>query len=185
VQSAMADVTLDHRYPTISMQRDQNVEPGTRIALYWDGVRAPNNDGVPGGAGIDYTKPLIVAPMWSKGHRTLFGGGFARGGFTFMGATPDPSMGFAKGPFAMGAFAIGSSTWAWTSPFSWRDGEYALAMRLQDRLGNENATDVATLSIEIAALPRPVPRAWVSAIEGEGFNVQVQWRHSPEFEATE
>lgn len=96
-------------------------------------------------------------------------------------------MGFAKGSFAGGALAIGGGRWYWTSPFPWRDGTYALAVRIQDRLGNENATAVAALSIEIAALPRPVPRAWVAAFGGaeDDWNVRVQWRHSPEFDATE
>lgn len=183
----MADVTLDHRYPTIRLPRDQRVEPGARVALYWDGKRAPNNDGVPSGAGIDYTRPLIVSRLFSKGHRMLFGGAFGRGGFSFRHATLDPALGFAKGAFAGGAFAIGEGHWSWTSPFPWRDGTYALAVRIQDRLGNENTTAIATLSIEVAALPRPVPRAWIAAFgtKFDDWNVRVQWRHSPEFAATE
>ncbi|MCB9852757.1 MAG: hypothetical protein H6819_06650 [Phycisphaerales bacterium] len=183
----MADVTLDHRYPTIRIPRDQRVEPGARIALYWDGKRAPNGDGVPGDAGIDYTKPLIVSKLFSKGHRMLFGGRFCRGRFSFRHAVPDPAMGFAKGPFAGGGFAVGGGSWSWRSPFPWRDGTYALAARIRDRVGNENATAVASLSVEISALPRPVARAWVAAFGGpeDDWNVRVQWRHSPEFDATE
>lgn len=182
----MADITLAHRYPTIRVPRDQRVEPGCLVALYWDGAIAPNKDGVPGGGGIDYTTPLVTGRLFSKGHRTLFGGGFCRGGFSFLHAAPDPAMGFAKGPFAGGAFAIGGGYWQWRSPFPWRDGTYQVAIRLRDRLGNENATNAATLSIEIAALPRPVPRAWVEAFGGtkDDWNVRVQWRPSPEFDST-
>lgn len=183
----MADVTLDHRYPKIRLPRNQAVGPGTLVALYWSGKRAPNNDGVPTESGINYDAPLAVSRMWSKGHRELFGGRFGYGGFGFRHASINPAMGFAKGPFAGGGFAVGGGVWTWTSPFPWRDGTYSVAIRLGDRLGNENATPAAILSIEIAALPRPVPRAWIAAFGGaeDDWNVRIVWRHSPEFAPTE
>lgn len=181
----MADMLLDHRYPTIRIVRDHAVEPGTRIALYWDGARAPNGDGVPNDGGVDYTNALHVSKMWSKGHRWLFGGGFGLGGFGTYGADPDPAMGFAKGPFAIGGFACGGGYWQWTTPFPWRNGTYTVAVRLRDALGNESAT-VSTTTIEIAALPRPSSRAWLDAIgDGIEYTVRVGWRASPEFEPTE
>jgi len=187
LETPAVTVTLAHRYPTIRIPRDQRVEPGAVVALYWNGMRAPNKDGVPGDAGVDYTKPLHVAPMFSAGHIVLFGGRFCEGGFSFFGAVNDPSLGFAGGPFCAGPFGVGASYWEWTSPFPWRNGSYTVVARIRDRVGNENATAVATLPIDIAATPRPVPRAWVGAFGApeDDWNVRVHWRPSPEFAATE
>jgi hypothetical protein len=181
----VADVTVNHRQPTFSIPRDQSVERGTLIVLYWNGTIAPNGDGVAGGANpVDYTKPIAgPSRMWLKGHRTMFGGGFALGGFAQAHAESDPSMGFARGPFAIGGFAVGGGYWQWQPTNRWRDGEYAIAVRLQDALGNEQSADAATLTIEVAAVPRPSSRAWISAYD-EGENLlTISWNRSPDFMA--
>ena len=180
-----ADVIVHHRRPTIRIPRDQSVEKGTRIVLYWNGTIAPNGDGVAGGASpVNYTTPLAgLLPMGFKGHRTMFGGGFALSGFAQSHAEPDPSMGFAKGPFAIGGFAVGGGYWQWQPTNPWRDGEYAIAVRLQDALGNEQSADAAALTIEVAAVPRPSSRAWISAYDEMENLLTISWNRSPDFAA--
>jgi hypothetical protein len=181
----VADVIVNHRRPTIRIPRDQFVERGTQIVLYWNGTIAPNGDGVAGGANpVSYATPLAgPSPMWLKGHRTMFAGGFALGGFAQSHADPDPAMGFAKGPFAIGGFAVGGGYWQWQPTHEWRDGEYAIAARLQDALGNEQSADVAALTIEVAALPRPSSRAWINAYDEPGNLLTIAWNPSPDFAA--
>lgn len=177
----MADVTLAHRRPTIQIARVPGVEVGAALALYWNGARSRfNGDGLPGGdAEIDYARPLIVEPVWRRGHPHMFGGGFGLGGFGEPGSEFDESHGFGMGPFGIGAFAVGGGFWRWASPFDWRDGEYAVELRMRDALGNEQPTPLAAITIEIAAPPRPPAKAWLQSLVGPSMTVA--WHPSPDF----
>lgn len=185
----MADVTLTTSQPIIRIARVPNVEPGSRIALYWNGTIAANGDGVPGGANpIDYSQmlpqqtgwPRVPLLFWTRGHPHLYGGGFGMGGFGEPGASLNTAMGFGTGPFGLGAFGIGGGWWEWQPSNIWRNGVYAIAARLRDSLGNEQTAAIASFTIEIQAPPRAVPKAWVVALVGD--NLTIAWRHSPDFQ---
>ncbi len=180
----MSTIVLDHRYPTVRIARDHHIEWGAEVALYWNGSRAPNNDGFTVGGEIDYTAPLAVRRLWPEGLQpSLFGGGFGEGGFGVPQSGHDPQRGFGMGGFGEGPFGVGASYWSWQSPFPWRNGIYSLSARLRDRLGNEQATAVATFTIQISALPRAVPSVAVAGVAIGAL--QLTWKPSPDFEVTE
>lgn len=180
----MSTIVLDHRYPSIRIQRDHFVEWGAELALYWNGSRAPNGDGFTEGGAIDYTSPIVVQRLWPEGLQlSLFGGAFGEGGFADAKSGHDPQRGFAMGPFGQGPFGVGASYWSWKTSFPWRNGTYSLAARLRDRLGNEQTTASATLTIQIAALPRAVPSVAVAGVKLGAL--QLKWKPSPDFDVTE
>lgn len=179
----MADFTVAHRQPLIQIPRDPNVEPGAAVALYWNGSIARNGDGyVPaGGAAVNFSRPLFgPSPMWLKGHPHLFGGGFGLGGFGEPGCDFFDGHGFGMGPFGIGAFGVNGGFWTWRPANNWRNGIYRIVARLRDAIGNEQSTAIADITVEVAAPPRPSPSAWIVSVAGTNLNIA--WRHSPDFE---
>ena len=180
----MSTIVLDHRYPTVRIQRDHFVEWGADLALYWNGNIAPNGDGFTDGGAIDYAKPLVVQRLWPEGMQlSPFGGPFGAGGFWSLRSGHDPQRGFGAGPFGAGPFGVGASYWSWKTSFPWRNGTYSLAARLRDRLGNEQTTAVATLAIQIAAVPRAASSVRVAGLTLGAL--RLTWRPSPDFDVTE
>ncbi len=175
----MADVLVAHRRPTIRILRSAEVEHGVQVVLYWNGSRAANGDGLPGGAApVDDSKPLAApASLWAKGAVGFSTGGFSAGAFG-ANAAPDPTLGFSRGPYSAGPFGVGLSYWTWRFPFELRNGVYVIEARLMDALGNGQEMAIDSMSIEVAAVPRPVSKAWLA-----GYKVPIltiAWRHSPD-----
>lgn len=177
----MADFIVTSRQPTLRIPRVP-VEPGALAALYWNGTKAPNGDGVPGGAEpVSYDRPLFgPQPFWLKGMPHLFGGGFGLGGFGEPGASLNTDMGFGRGPFGVGAFGIGGGYFEWQFSFPLRNGVYAIALRLRDTAGNEQAADAVAFSFEVQAVPRPCDKAWVVSLDGD--TLTIGFRRSPDFQ---
>ncbi len=178
----MADFVVTTRQPTIRVPRVP-VEHGTQIAIYWNGTRAPNGDGVPGGAApIDYSRPLFgPREFWLRGNPHLFGGGFGQGGFGESGASFNSEMGFGRGSFGGGAFGIGGGDFEWAFSFPLRNGVYGIAARLRDSTGNEQSTDAVAMTLEVQAAPRPCAKAWIAGFEVELLSVGLH--RSPDFQA--
>lgn len=175
------EAIINHRDPTTRFPRLHDVEPGSRVASYFNGTRAPNQDGVPGGeAAIDYATRL-AGPMsiWQRGHMSMFGGGFGAGGFCEAHADVDDALGFGTGPFGVGGFGCGGGWFDWKFPFPLRDGVYRVAMRLLDYLGNEEETPADECVLMVQALPRPATNLQA---EYAGGNIDLTWTHSPEFQ---
>lgn len=174
-------VIINHRKPTMRFPRLHDVEPGVSVAVYFNGTRAPNQDGVPGGDAPVNFAIRLAEPMriWLKGHLSMFGGGFCVGGFCGAHADVDDTLGFASGPFALGGFACGGGWFEWQFPFPLRDGQYSVAMRLLDRLGNEEETPAEVLDFLVLALPRPATNL---SADYAGGNLNLAWMHSPEFQ---
>lgn len=182
------DCLVVTRTPTVRFVREQLVEPGTRVWLYWNGSRAPNGDGVPGGeAAISYAAAIHPSaaglPLHLRGHTHLFGGRFGSGGFGEPAALLEEAAGFGTGPFGLGPLGIGAGWWTWKFPFPLRDGDYRLAVKLGDELGNIQADEAAaTMVLRVLARPRPPSRL---ALSFDGDALTASWEHSPEFAATE
>jgi hypothetical protein len=159
------------------------VEPGATVAVYWNGTRAANGDGIPGGsAAVNYGAALATGiPVWPDGHVRLFGGGFADGGFSELGARNVPRMGFSMGPFATGAFGVGGAWWEWTFDFALRNGRYNVGLLVSDWLGNAMASPGAEISFGVEAVPRPVPDFWLSAYDAGAALLTAAWTASPDF----
>lgn len=179
----MTLVTRTDRRPTLSFPRMEGLEPGVQVAFFWNSSRAPNGDGVPGGAAeIDYDTPLAGPfKLFTDDQIIPFGGGFGLGGFGERGASRSPSGGWCGGGFAAGAFGVGGSEFSFRFPFPLRDGDYQIAAVYADRLGNLQAPPGTVLDLEIAALPRPPSGLKWSVAAGV---LTAEWQHSPEFAAT-
>lgn len=176
-------MSIAHRYPTIQFLRPRMVEPRAKATLYWNGKMAPNGDGVAGGeAEVDYGAALAEKlVLWRMGHLSMFGGGFGAGGFAEPHADADPASGRGSGRYGEGMYAVGNPTWSWKFPFALRDGNYKVAARVLDWLGNEQLAPDEVLEFEIAALPRP-PRNALAVYDDDKETLTVRWQHSPEFE---
>ena len=176
-------VTRTDRRPTISFPRLEFLEPDIQAAFFWNGARAPNGDGVPGGeAAIDYATALYgPAPIFRGDQIKPFGGRFGRGGFGERHALHSPSGGFGGGPFAAGAFGVGGSFFSWRFTFPLRDGDYQIAALYADSLGNLPAPPGTVMVLRVEALPRPAADlAWMM----EPGIFSSNWTHTPEFAAT-
>ena len=178
------DVTVDRRDPQVQFLRQQAIEIGATVMVYWNGTKAANGDGLPGGdAAISYATALAgPLPIWRRGQRSIYGGGFMAGGFMEAHAQVDPSFGWLAGGFMAGGFLDRAVMWRWRFPFLLRDGIYRIALRMRDAAGNEQATDAATLVMEVAALPRAA-RNLVVTLDGEAGTLTATWEASPDLQA--
>lgn len=177
----MADVVIDHRRPTIKVARSIETEYGARIALYWNGQKFANGDGYAiEDAEIDYTWRIAgPARLWPRGEDGFGTGGFALGGFG-ESADSDPASGFGAGGFGLGGFGLSGSFFTWRPTFDLRNGVYRFAARLIDEVGNEQATDIGEVEVEVLAAPRPVSKAWLESYSEP--NLTIAWRPSRDFQ---
>lgn len=177
------DFLVTTRTPTLRWLRSHDVEPGAQVVICWNGTRAPNGDGVPGGENaIDYETPLAgPMQMWRGGHRHMYGGGWPGSEFPFFGAGSNQELGFCRGPFGAGPFGVGTTYMTWQFNFPLRDGDYRFTILLADALGNKMSSLLGLiLAFRVEALPRPPIGLSVKA--ASGF-LRADFRPSPEFEA--
>ncbi len=176
------DVIVRTRTPTVLFPRLPEVEPGSQVRVYFNGTRAGNGDGLPGGEDtVDYTGPLAgPQPVWAEGHPHLFGGGFGQGGFAEPGAAFSPLMGFGTGPFGVGAFAIGGGYWSWLFDFLLRDGLHEVGIRILDSLGNERVLPDVEMTMAVEALPRPAGYAKLDSYSQPAGTLDISWEQSPD-----
>jgi hypothetical protein len=177
-------VSVSTRTPTISFLRPRNCEPGAKFAICWNGTRAENGDGNPGGelGAIDYATWLsgsFAIPLWRKGHLSMFGGAPFVGGVFEPHAEADPALGYGSGRYGEGLYAVGNPWTSWKFQFQLRDGIYRVAIVTVDRWGNAQAAGDEVVQFEVAALPRPPRNAIASYSEG---TLTVSWDASPEWE---
>lgn len=173
-------VEVNHRRPALRFPRPHEFPVGTRVLICWNGARAGNGDGRPGGdAEIDYARPLAgPIALWPDGAQPhLFGGGFGGGGFASPGARPWDAMGFGRGPFGIGAFGAGGGFWSWEFPFQMRDGLYRLDLLLVDAVGNRQEPPGSRIDLTVAALPRPAAHL---SVRVEDEDLVVAWEASPD-----
>ncbi len=177
------DFLVTNRFPTLRLLRSHDVEPGTQVLILWNGTRAPNGDGVPGGdSAIDYDNP-IAGPMqmWRGGHQHWLGGDFPGDEFPFFGAGSNYELGFCDGPFCAGPFGVGTDYMTWQFPFPLRDGDYRFKMLLADALGNRMSSQLGLLlAFRVEAIPRPPSGLSVKAVSGF---LRADFEPSPEFAA--
>ncbi len=178
----MAKVFITHRYPTLRIPLPLEIEPDATLSVHWNGSRAPNGDGVPGGAApIDYLEALSPQlRIWGPEQATLFGGGWCEHPWAEAGAVAHVAVGWCVGPWCIGAWGAPWGWWQWTFPFALRDGIYRVALRLADWLGNKQLAADEVFEFEVAALPRPASRPNVT-YEPVTEQLQLTWTHSPEF----
>jgi hypothetical protein len=177
-------ITRDDRRPTLRFGRPNFLEPGIQVVYYWNGTRAPNGDGVPGGAAaIDYDTPLAgPLPLFNDDQLIPFGGRYGAGPYAALTARRSPSGGYGGGPYGAGGYGVGGSWFDWQFPFPLRDGVYSIARCLADALGNVADPPGLVDTLEIAAVPRtPSLLSW----EVSGGIFYLRWAHSPEFAPTE
>lgn len=182
-----ATLFVRSRIPTLVVPQVHGLEPGILFALYGNHRAAPNGDALGGYEdSIDYDAarvgPLRMFPG-GRGELAMFGGSFGVGGFAEAGAVDDPARGFARGPFAGGAFGVGHNAVTWRGTQAWRDGKYAIALRLLDHLGNAATSAAAEEVVRVEALPRAASSLRLTGV-ADGA-AQFTFSASPEFEAEE
>lgn len=175
-------MAVSSRTPTVRFARRHDVEPGTRWALYWDGARASNGDGVPGSAGMNYTTPLHgPVDLWPSdiGRLGAWMGRALLGPMWVGEPAIDPVYGWWQGPWLIGQWLSPGGWAAYTFPFALRDGNYTIGVRLIDAIGNVASSGVET-AFEVAAVPRPVTALMVDSYSAGTAELAISFSSSPD-----
>jgi len=179
-------VTVNTRRPTLRFPRLHKMLLGLEVVIFWNGSRGGTlgeGDGLPPDPGtpIDYDTPLAgPIVVFAGGHRSIFGGGFLRGGFLRDGCNPHRGHGFLGGPFLRGGFLSGAGMFEWQFLFQLLDGDYEIGIRFRDALGNETSSPAVELELTVAATPRQARKARADAYDAGTDTLTISWEGSPD-----